>query len=104
MLKDKISKEQFIDYIDKIKEKDKLIHSIYQSSNRLIDLIEFSDKIIQPYNLLEKIFFTDIERDYIYWFLYEYNEDMMKIYDANTHEVIADIKTVNDLWEYLNRE
>ena len=81
-----------------------MIHSIYQSSNGLIDLIEFSDKIIQPYNLLEKIFFTDIERDYIYWFLYEYNEDMMKIYDANTLEVIADIKTVNDLWEYLNRE
>lgn len=104
MLKDKITKEQFIEYIQQIQEKDNLIRDIYHISKKTIDLIEFEEILLKPMFLLQKIFFSKSELEYIEWFLYEYNKDMMKIYDAKTHEVIADIQTVEDLWEYLNRE
>ena len=89
-------------YQNKVFNEESVVSSVIDLSPQKINL--YFNESSKAINLLEKIFFTDIERDYIYWFLYEYNEDMMKIYDANTHEVIADIKTVNDLWEYLNRE
>lgn len=103
-LKDRISKEQFMEYISKIQRNKKMCSDIYETSDELIDVYELVDRFVQPYKLLEKIVFNDIEREFIDWFIYEYNQDMMKIYNTNTNEVIADIQTEEDLWEYLNRE
>ena len=42
--------------------------------------------------------------DWISWYLWEYNEKMMKIYSSDDRHVIAEILTDEDLWEYLNRD
>lgn len=104
MLNTKMNKDQFINYIQKIKEKDKLVSKVYKASNGLIDITNLEDALNEPFHYLESIFFTDIERDIISWYLYEYNKDRMKIWDSKTGEEIANIIDIEALWEYLNRE
>ena len=106
MLKDKISKEDFVKYIKETLRINKLISNIYESSNRTIDIINLEEELTKPFRIIEKNFFNKIEFDYIGWFLYEYDEGHMKIYKEETNQevVLAELNTVDDLWDWLNKE
>lgn len=103
-LSERISKEDFFDYLDKSRKVDKMIDAIYQASNGEIDLINFNDTLSKPFRVIERNFFSPTELDMISWYLWEYNEKMMKIYSSDDRHVIAEILTDEDLWEYLNRD
>ena len=103
-LSERISKEDFFDYLDKSRKVDKMIDAIYQASNGEIDLINFNDTLSKPFRVIERNFFSPTEMDMISWYLWEYDEKMMKIYSSNDESVIAEILTDEDLWEYLNRD
>ena len=102
MLKDKISKELFFEYLNGLRNNEKLISGVYEATHRALDLINLEDELTRPYHIIEKCFFTETELDYIYWYLFEKVEK--KIYNSETHEVIADLIDDEALWEYLNRE
>lgn len=106
MLKDKISKDDFVEYIKRSQEVGKFVHQVYEASNRTIDIISLEDELTKPFRILEKNFFDKIELEYISWFLYEYKEGCMKIWKAGTDKeiVLAELNTADDLWEWLNRE
>lgn len=103
-LSERISKEDFFDYLDKSRKIDKMIEAIYQATNGEIDLINFNDTLSKPFRIIERNFFSATELDIISWYLWEYNEKMMKIYSSDDRHVIAEILTDEDLWEYLNRD
>lgn len=103
-LSEKISKEDFFDYLNKSREIDKMIGTIYQSSKGNLDLINFNDYLTKPLRIIERNFFSYIEKEMISWYLWEYKEGDMKIYKPNTNEIIAELKNDDDLWEYLNRD
>ena len=46
MLKDKISKEDFVKYIEQSQEVIKLVHKVYEASGRTIDIINLEDIIV----------------------------------------------------------
>ena len=102
MLKDKITKEMFFEYLNGLRHNSQMIDAIYKATNGAFDIINFEDELCRPYHLIEKCFFTHIELDIIGWYLYENVEK--KIYNSETHEVIADLIDDEALWEYLNRE
>ena len=106
MLKDKISKEDFVKYIKESQEVSKLVHKVYEASGRTIDIINLEDELTKPFRIIERNFFTKVELDYISWFLYEYKSGHMKIYKAGTDKevILADLETVDDLWNWLNEE
>lgn len=105
-LSERISKKDFFDYLDKSRKVDKMIETIYQCSDGNLDLINFNDFLTKPLRIIERNFFSYIEKDLISWYLWEYKEGDMKIYKAGTNkeEVIAEILTDEDLWEYLNKD
>lgn len=105
-LSERISKEDFFDYLNESRKIDKMIETIYQCSDGNLDLINFNDYLTKPLRIIERNFFSYIEKDLISWYLWEYKEDSMKIYkaDTNKEEIIAEILTDEDLWEYLNRD
>lgn len=103
-LSERISKEDFFDYLDKSRKVDKMIDTIYQASNGEIDLINFNDTLSKPFRIIKRNFFSNVELDLISWYLWEYDEKMMKIYSNDDRHVIAEILTDEDLWEYLNRD
>ena len=45
MLKDKISKEDFVKYIEQSQEVIKLVHKVYEASGRTIDIINLEDEL-----------------------------------------------------------
>lgn len=101
-LENRISRNSFIDYIQACRNNQELCLKTLESTNGLIDLINYDEYINKPLHILEKALFTDIELDYISWYLYE---DVEKtIFDSKTHEIIFEIKTDGDLWDYLNSE
>ena len=102
MLKNKISKEDFFKYMELLRRNRDYIDSVYNCTNRQLDLINLNDSMCEPYQIIVKAFFTPEELDIIGWYMWEYNEGHMKIYDND--EIIADLKTDEDLWEYLNRD
>ena len=106
MLKDKISKEDFVKYIKESQEVSKLVHKVYEASGRTIDIINLEDELNKPFRIIERNFFTKVELDYISWFLYEYKSGHMKIYKAGTDKevVLAELNTIDDLWNWLNEE
>lgn len=106
MLKDKISKEDFVKYIEQSQEVSKLVHKVYEASGRTIDIINLEDELTKPFRIIERNFFTKVELDYISWFLYEYKSGHMKIYKEGTDKevILADLETVDDLWNWLNEE
>lgn len=106
MLKDKISKEDFVKYIKESQEVSKLVHKVYEASGRTIDIINLEDELNKPFRIIERNFFTKVELDYISWFLYEYKSGHMKIYKAGTDKevILADLETIDDLWNWLNEE
>lgn len=101
---ERISKEDFFEYLDKSRKIDKMIEAIYQATNGEIDLINFNDTLTKPFRIIERNFFSNVELDMISWYLWEYDEKMMKIYSSDDKHVIAEILTDEDLWEYLNRD
>ena len=103
-LSERISKEDFFDYLNKSRKIDKMIETIYQCSDRNLDLINFNDLLTKPFRIIERNFFSPTELDMISWYLWEYDEKMMKIYSNDDNHVIAEILTDEDLWEYLNRD
>ena len=103
-LSERISKKDFFDYLDKSRKVDKMIETIYQCSDGNFDLINFNDFLTKPLRIIERNFFSYIEKDLISWYLWEYKEGDMKIYRSDDREVIAELKTDEDLWEYLNRD
>lgn len=103
-LSERISKEDFFDYLDKSRKVDKMIEAIYQATNGEIDLINFNDTLTKPFRIIERNFFSNVELDIISWYLWEYDEKKMKIYSNDDRHVIAEILTDEDLWEYLNRD
>ena len=106
MLKDKSSKEDFVKYIKESQEVSKLVHKVYEASGRTIDIINLEDELNKPFRIIERNFFTKVELDYISWFLYEYKSGHMKIYKAGTDKevILADLETIDDLWNWLNEE
>ena len=106
MLKDKISKEDFVKYIKESQEVSKLVHKVYEASGRTIDIINLEDELTKPFRIIERNFFTKVELDYISWFLYEYKSGHMKIYKEGTDKevILADLETIDDLWNWLNEE
>ena len=100
-LKDKMSFEEFSNYLDLLKDRDIFLDNIYKKSIGNLDLINFNDFLLKPYYIIERCFFSDIELDYIKWYLYE--DVDKKIYDINSN-VIADIKDNEALWNYLNQD
>ena len=106
MLKDKISKEDFVKYIKESQEVSKLVHKVYEASGRTIDIINLEDELNKPFRIIERNFFTKVELDYISWFLYEYKSGHMKIYKEGTDKevLLAELNTVDDLWDWLNKE
>lgn len=103
-LSERISKEDFFDYLDESRKVDKMIDAIYQCSDRNLDLINFNDILTKPFRIIERNFFSNVELDIISWYLWEYDEKRMKIYSSDDKSVIAEILTDEDLWEYLNRD
>lgn len=101
-LEKRISKEDFFEYLDKSKERSDMIFNVYKSTGKSLDLINFEDYITEPYRILVKHFFSNVELDYISWYLYEYEEGKMKIYDNDG--LIADIIDNEALWNFLNRD
>ena len=106
MLKDKISKEDFVKYIKQSQEVSQLVHKVYEASGKTIDIINLEEELTRPFRIIEKNFFTKVELDYIGWFLYEYKEGCMKIWKAGTNKevLLAELNTVDDLWDWLNKE
>lgn len=102
MLKDKISKEQFFEYLNGLRDRSNYIDDVYASSRRFINILELNDFLIRPYMILEKLFFSAEENDIIGWYLWENVEK--KIYDLESKEVIVELNDDEALWEYLNRE
>ena len=88
MLKDKISKEDFVKYIKESQEVSKLVHKVYEASGRTIDIINLEDELNKPFRIIERNFFTKVELDYISWFLYEYKSGHMKIYKEDNYMII----------------
>ena len=70
------------------------------------NLHELEDELNKPFRIIERNFFTKVELDYISWFLYEYKSGHMKIYKAGTDKevILADLETIDDLWNWLNEE
>ncbi len=101
MLKDKMNKEQFLEYLKLLRDRSNFIDDVYNSSRRYIDIIELNDFLTRPYTFIEKLFFSEEEYDIIGWYLWE-NVDH-KIYNSN-NEVIADLCNDEAVWEYLNQE
>lgn len=101
-LEKRISKEDFFEYLDKSKERSDMLFNVYKSTGKSLDLINFESYITEPYRILEKHFFSNVELDYIFWYLYEYEEGKMKIYDNGG--LIADIIDNEALWDFLNRD
>lgn len=104
MLKDKISKDDFFRYLKGLRKVSKYVMDTYDNTDGYVDLINLESALTEPYHIIEKAFFTNVEYDVISWYLYEYDEDKMKIWDSQTKEVIADIVDDEALWEYLNRD
>lgn len=101
-LKDKISKNDFFNFINMLNNNYDMTNDIYAASNRTIDLINYDDEINKPYMFIVERFFSEIEWDCITWYVYEYRKGDMKIYDSKNGKVIADLETDEDLWNYLN--
>lgn len=103
-LSERISKEDFFKYLDESRKVDKMTETIYHCSDRNLDLFNFNDFLTKSLRIIERNFFSPTELDMISWYLWEYNEKMMKIYSSDDKSVIAEILTDEDLWEYLNRD
>ena len=103
-LNERISKEDFFKYLDLSRKVSKCIDSIYDASDKELDLINFNDFLTKPLRIIERNFFSNVELDMISWYLWEYDEKLMKIYSNDDRSVIAEILTDEDLWEYLNRD
>jgi hypothetical protein len=101
MLEDRITKDQFLDYLDTYKKNDDLINKLYRTSDGLIDFTNLNDALSKPLRKLEKIIFTPYELDIISWYLYE--DVSKKIYDSKTNEIIAILDSDEALWNYLNK-
>ena len=102
MLKNKMTKEQFLEYLKLLRDRSNFIDDVYNSSRRYIDIIELNDFLTRPYTFIEKLFFSKEEYDIIGWYLWE--DVDKKIYDLESKEVIAELNDDEALWEYLNRE
>jgi glutamine cyclotransferase len=94
-----MKKEQFSNIIKELKNADQKCSGAF---NIGIDTINFTDNyhsVIQE--LLRSIFGLE-KTETLYWYLYEYQEGKMKIYDNKTSEVLYDFDKEGDLWKYMN--
>lgn len=107
-----MNKYKFVEIINRLKESTQLQEDINQlirkskdyreSMNASSLMISHEDIVIE---LLQEM--MDDAFDYITWWIYETDygrrETMTKIYDKND-KIIADIKTAEDLYDYLKNE
>ena len=94
-----MTKEAFIDLIERMKATAETINQAYQLK---IDLIEFSDQWEQIITILLKELFTEEGYDWICWWAYE---DGRKAYEEVGDEVIeVPMDTAEDLYNYLLKE
>lgn len=97
-----ISFENFDKMINIIRKYDDIIDKSYDTLG--IDIIE--SKQTKLFNELTDLMygenFTDDGADLINWWLYD-NVDK-KIYDSKTNDVIADLKSTTDLYNYMIKE
>jgi hypothetical protein len=91
-----MTKEAFIDLIERMKATAETINQAYQLK---IDLIEFSDQWEQIITILLKELFTKEGYDWICWWAYE---DGRKAWDDSG--VIIPMDTAEDLYNYLLKE
>lgn len=108
-----MNKHKFVKIINRLKEARQLQDNINELMNKARENIEndfmngaslminHEDTVI---DLLQEIMNDTF--DCIPWWIYETDygsrENMTKIYKVGTGEVLADIKTAEDLYDYLN--
>ena len=94
-----MTKEAFIDLIERMKATAETINQAYQLK---IDLVDFSDQWEQIITTLLKELFTEEGYDWICWWVYE---DGRKAYEEVGDEVIeVPMDTAEDLYNYLLKE
>lgn len=95
-----MNKEEFIKLIKDYQKQEKVIDKLADIG---FDTLRFPlvQSYYELYSKLLYAYFTDIEVDWIYWWLLERdgNPDM-KAWDENTNEIPFD--TVEDLWNFIN--
>jgi hypothetical protein len=102
MISDKMSKEEFLEFLEEIRYADKIVDDVYNATGGSLDLLNLTDDLIKPYRKCFSKLFGENDSDMITWYLYE---DVEKnIYEAGTHKIIDVLDTDEKLWDYLNRE
>jgi hypothetical protein len=102
----KLSKEEFVKYIQSRINQDKLLDEI----NKLdIGVSLFEGKLLDPLDTLHSIVFTESQRDLIDWWLWDAPDqgrcvESSNIWDSKTNKVIATLLTPEDLYDYLNKD
>jgi hypothetical protein len=91
-----MTKEAFIDLIERMKSTAETINQAYQLK---IDLVEFSDQWEQIITILLKELFTEEGYDWICWWTHE---DGRKAWEKDGTDIPMD--TAEDLYNYLLKE
>ena len=96
-----MTKEEFDKIIYKIQDLDKKYDLAFESGVDLMSFIDGHSFVVEKlFNSICGLEKTDI----LYWYLYEYREGNMKIYDQKTSEVLYDFDKEGDLWKYINNK
>ena len=94
-----MTKEHFYKIIDNIRYCDDKCNRAFQAG---VDLINFTGGYHSIIDGLLTSIFDKEKVGILYWYLYEYKEGEMKIYDQKTSEVLYDFDKEGDLWKYMN--
>ena len=102
-----LSKEKFVEAINAMRDWWDKTNKLYEDFG--IDTIEMKIPHLEEtiLNILVDIF-DDYENDWISWWCYDTefgkNEDLTTIYDRSGEVAIAELKTAEDLYDYLVKE
>jgi len=94
-----MTKEQFDEIIYKIQDLDKKYNLAFESGVDLMSFMDGHSFVVEE--LFNSIFGLE-KTAILYWYLYEYREGQMKIYDHKTSKVLYDFDKEGDLWKYMN--
>ncbi len=101
----KLTKEEFVSYINSRINQDNLIQELYKLKIGL-DLAE--SKLFHPLDELHDIVFTKDQKEMIDWWLWDAPDQgkcvsSCNVWDGKTNEIIATLLTPEDLFDYLNK-
>lgn len=93
-----MNKQNFTSIITNIKSYNKVVDDVGEYG---INLIDFSNDLMNSIDILLKEFYGADGLEWIYWFIYEKDgRDTMKAWDENGLEIC---RTIEELYDYLNR-